>query len=74
MSADPSYWLDHFNGDGHLAALIVGGLTPRPCPWCGRKLRPCNMTRHIDAAHFRQMTIFDALDPDGRARAFRPRA
>jgi hypothetical protein len=61
VSADPSYWLDHFNGDGHLAALMVGSLTRHPCPWCGRWLRPCNLTRHIAVQHFRQLTIDDEL-------------
>jgi hypothetical protein len=70
VGADPSYWLDRFNGDGALAALVVGGLTRRPCPWCGRELRPCNLARHIAAAHFRQLTIDDVLadvEADGRA-------
>jgi len=61
VSDDPSYWLDHFNGDDRLAALVVGSLTPRKCEWCERRLRPCNMRRHVEAAHFRQLTIFDVL-------------
>jgi hypothetical protein len=65
--ADPTYWLDHFNGDERLAYLVVGSMTRRPCPWCKRELRPCNMRRHIAAAHFRQLTIDDVLDDDGRA-------
>lgn len=31
------------------------------CPWCDRDLRPCNLKRHIDATHFRQLTIDDVL-------------
>ena len=31
------------------------------CPWCHRSLRPCNLYRHIDAAHFKQLTIDDVL-------------
>jgi hypothetical protein len=61
---DPSYWLDYFVGDTRLAALVVGGLTRRRCPWCERELRPCNMGRHIAARHHRQMTIYDVLPPD----------
>jgi hypothetical protein len=61
MSDDPSYWLDHFNGDSHLAAFVVGSLTRRPCPWCERQLRPCNLSRHISARHFHQLTIDDEL-------------
>lgn len=37
------------------------------CPWCEpvRWLRPCNLSRHIAAAHFKQLTIYDALgDPE----------
>lgn len=62
MTDDPSFWLDHFNGDSRLAALVVGGLTRRRCPWCERELRPCNIARHIAARHFRQMTIDEMLD------------
>ena len=69
MTDDPSYWLDHFNGDEHLAAFVVAGLAKRRCPWCEAKLRPCNLTRHIAARHFRQLTIYDLLDPPKRPRA-----
>jgi hypothetical protein len=31
------------------------------CGWCGRELRPCNLGRHVAAAHFRQLTIDDVL-------------
>ena len=72
MSDDPSYWLDHFDGDGQLAALVVGGMTKQRCGWCERELRPCNMARHIAAAHFRQLTIDDMLDTP-RAPRVRPR-
>ena len=69
MSDDPSYWLDHFNGDSELAALLTGSMTRRPCPWCGRGLRPCNLQRHIDAAHFKQLTIDDIVNPPQTAKA-----
>ena len=36
-------------------------LIRHPCPWCGRSLRPCNLSRHIAKEHFRQLTIYDAL-------------
>ena len=68
MSADPSYWLDHFNGDSSLAALVVGSLTRRKCPWCPRQLRPCNLDRHIAAEHFRQLTLDDVLADIGRGQ------
>lgn len=29
------------------------------CPWCERSLRPCNLSRHVAAAHHRQLTIYD---------------
>jgi hypothetical protein len=61
MTDDPDYWLDHFNGDSSLAALVVGGLTRRRCAWCEVELRPCNMARHVAAKHFRQLTIDDVL-------------
>jgi hypothetical protein len=34
------------------------------CPWCERVLRPCNLSRHIAAQHYRQLTIFDLLQYD----------
>lgn len=43
------------------AAAIV-----RPCPWCSRRMRPCNLSRHIAAQHFRQLTIDDALAEEAR--------
>jgi hypothetical protein len=58
---DPDYWLDHFNGDSTLAALVVGGMTRRRCLWCERELRPCNMARHVGAAHFRQLTLDEVI-------------
>lgn len=33
----------------------------RPCPWCERQLRPCNLSRHIAAQHHAQLTIYDEL-------------
>jgi hypothetical protein len=33
----------------------------RPCPWCKRPLRPCNLKRHVAKHHFVQLTIDDAL-------------
>jgi hypothetical protein len=65
---DPDYWLDHFNGDGHLAALVVGGMTRRRCQWCEAELRPCNMRRHVEARHFKQLSIYDVLGPDEAPR------
>lgn len=62
---DPSYWLDHFNGDQHLTAFVIGGLTRRPCIWCEAELRPCNMARHVAACHFRQLTIDDEIGVTG---------
>jgi len=41
---------------GQLGAMVVVR-----CGWCGRELRPCNLARHIAAAHFRQLTIDDVL-------------
>lgn len=72
MSVDPSYWLDHFDGDDRLAAFVLGGLTRRRCGWCERELRPCNMARHVAAAHFRQLTLDDVLD-DGQKKRGRDR-
>jgi hypothetical protein len=72
MTDDPSFWLDHFNGDSRMAALVVGGLTRHRCAWCERELRPCNMARHVAARHHRQMTIYDVLPapvPDDLGRA-----
>ena len=70
MTDDPSYWIDHFDGDYHLAHLVIGGMTRRKCLWCERELRPCNMRRHVAARHFRQLTIFDVLgESPGRAHA-----
>ena len=43
-------------------------LIRRKCPWCDRVLRPCNLSRHIAANHYRQLTIDDALaviQPEG---------
>lgn len=34
----------------------------RVCPWCRRSFRPCNLSRHIAAAHYRQMTIEEELE------------
>lgn len=45
-------------------------LIRQPCPWCGRSLRPCNLSRHVAAQHFKQLTIDDVLaepPPTGRA-------
>ena len=40
----------------------VGAMTTTHCPWCGRVLRPCNLTRHVSAQHYRQLTIDDVLN------------
>jgi hypothetical protein len=71
VNDDPNYWLERFNGDSHLAWLVIGGMTKRRCPWCERELRPCNLNRHIAARHFRQMTIddYDELGQPRRRRA-----
>lgn len=66
MNDDPDYWLDYFNGDSSLAALVVGSLTRRSCPWCEAELRPCNLDRHIAAKHFRQLTLDDVLADIGK--------
>jgi hypothetical protein len=29
------------------------------CVWCGLKLRPCNLERHIRAAHYRQEKLLE---------------
>jgi hypothetical protein len=34
----------------------------RPCPWCGRVLRPCNLPKHIELEHYHQLTIDEVLD------------
>lgn len=47
-----------------LEAFIAAGLERRRCLWCERELRPCNMRRHVEARHFRQLTIYDVLGPD----------
>lgn len=53
-----------------LVAFIDGGMRPRPCPWCGRGLRPCNLSRHVAAVHFRQLTIDDVLaDVEAEAKS-----
>jgi hypothetical protein len=39
----------------------LGALVTIRCEWCGRELRPCNLKRHTDAAHFRQLTIDEML-------------
>jgi hypothetical protein len=31
------------------------------CIWCKRAIRPCNLGRHIAAAHFQQLTIDDVF-------------
>jgi hypothetical protein len=36
-------------------------LIRRPCPWCGRSLRPCNLARHIEVTHFRQLNIDEVI-------------
>jgi hypothetical protein len=33
----------------------------RRCGWCDELLRPCNLGRHIEAHHFRQLSIDDEL-------------
>lgn len=38
-----------------------GALTRVRCTWCERRLRPCNMRRHVDAAHFKQLTVDEVL-------------
>ena len=50
--------------DAHSASVAgqLGALTIHKCGWCEWRLRPCNMRRHVDAQHFRQLTIEDALD------------
>lgn len=35
------------------------------CPWCERRLRPCNLGRHIASRHFRQLTIYDVMAEPG---------
>lgn len=32
------------------------------CPWCDGRYRPCNLRRHIERVHHRQLTIYDMLD------------
>ena len=55
--------------DPRLEAFIAAGQVRKPCPWCEVELRPCNLTRHIAARHFRQLTIYDVLDrPPRRPR------
>jgi len=39
----------------------AGAMVVVRCGWCERELRPCNLSRHIAAAHFRQLTIDDVL-------------
>lgn len=39
------------------------------CPWCERDLRPCNLRQHIAHAHFAQLSIYDAGEPQPRAAA-----
>ena len=39
----------------------AGAMVVVRCGWCGRELRPCNLARHVAAAHFRQLTIDDVL-------------
>ncbi len=64
MSSDPSYWLDHFDGDEQLAALVVGGMTRRRCPWCERELRPCRSGGTSTRSTSPQTTIDEILDSD----------
>jgi hypothetical protein len=42
----------------------LGALARTRCAWCGRELRPCNLPRHVAAAHFRQLTIDEVLKAD----------
>lgn len=51
----PRLWQLHPERAAAAAAIV------RPCPWCERRLRPCNLSRHVAAAHFRQLTIDAAL-------------
>jgi len=39
----------------------TGAMAVVRCGWCGREMRPCNLARHVAAAHFRQLTIDDVL-------------
>jgi hypothetical protein len=48
--------------------FIEASLRRSKCAWCERELRPCNMRRHVDAAHFHQLTVDEALaerEPEG---------
>jgi hypothetical protein len=50
-----------------VAWAMACALIRRKCPWCDRELRPCNMARHVDAAHFHQLTV-DEVIADAEAR------
>jgi hypothetical protein len=40
----------------------LGATVTTRCEWCGKEMRPCNLGRHISAAHFRQLTIDEVID------------
>lgn len=42
-------------------AQLGAGVVTR-CAWCGLRLRPCNLARHVSANHFHQLTIDDVLN------------
>lgn len=44
----------------------------RPCGWCEDVLRPCNLARHVQARHFRQLTIDEILDLPPRGFGYYP--
>jgi hypothetical protein len=51
--------------DAQAAAVITmidASLRRIPCPWCELRYRPCNLGRHVAAAHHRQLTIWDVFD------------
>lgn len=39
---------------------IAAAIT-RKCPWCTRQVRPCNLSRHVSAAHFHQLSIDEVI-------------
>ncbi|HEY2570186.1 MAG TPA: hypothetical protein VGI27_01870 [Solirubrobacteraceae bacterium] len=53
--------IDKWGFDSPLVGFIDAGQQRHPCPWCERRLRPCNLKRHISAQHFRQLSIDDEL-------------
>lgn len=53
--------LERWGHDPKLVAFIDAGQRRYPCGWCDRELRPCNRDRHIQARHFRQLTVDDML-------------